>query len=331
MARRASPRGGARRLAPRRLGAGGGERNATPSASGERLSSAIWSEPACLNVLLDRVQLRSSALHRRAGPAGGVRRRSRVHVSAELVSQRHVTRRSLLHAHVPHPSERRAGATASRSRPATSSSPTRARMRNTARCWSPTRGARPHPARQPASTRRRCESSFAPAIRAGAGLFGNVLPAHALAGRNLTTIWRDRIDNPRTGRPIGSGPFLVGRWTAVASYVSSATRSYWGPHRAYLDRIVIRLSAERSRRGRLVPAMARSTLRPGFADAVPAFRRERGRERARRAERRRTRASPSGWPTGATRPLHEQARSPGHRVRHRSSGARQSRPGRDRP
>ena len=25
-------------------------------------------------------------------------------------------------------------------------------------------------------------------------------------------MWKDRIDNPKTGAPIGSGPFLVERW-----------------------------------------------------------------------------------------------------------------------
>ena len=40
-------------------------------------------------------------------------------------------------------------------------------------------------------------------------LFANVLPSHALQGKDLTKIWTDRIDDPRTGRPIGSGPFLL--------------------------------------------------------------------------------------------------------------------------
>ena len=44
------------------------------------------------------------------------------------------------------------------------------------------------------------------------GLFGIVLPRHALVGEDLTRTWIDRIDNPKTGRPIGSGPFLVERW-----------------------------------------------------------------------------------------------------------------------
>ncbi len=43
-------------------------------------------------------------------------------------------------------------------------------------------------------------------------LFGNILPRHALAGEKLGSVWTDGIVNPKTGRPIGSGPFLVRRW-----------------------------------------------------------------------------------------------------------------------
>lgn len=43
-------------------------------------------------------------------------------------------------------------------------------------------------------------------------LFGSILPAHALRGEDLAAVWRDRIDNPKTGAAIGSGPFLVERW-----------------------------------------------------------------------------------------------------------------------
>jgi ABC-type transport system substrate-binding protein len=41
-------------------------------------------------------------------------------------------------------------------------------------------------------------------------LFPVVLPEHALRAEDLARVWIDRIDNPKTGRPIGSGPFLVG-------------------------------------------------------------------------------------------------------------------------
>lgn len=71
-------------------------------------------------------------------------------------------------------------------------------------------------------------------------LFAVVLPQHALAGEDLERIWTDRIDNPKTGRSIGSGPFLVERWERGRQLVLRRNPRYWGPHPAYLDRLVIR-------------------------------------------------------------------------------------------
>jgi peptide/nickel transport system substrate-binding protein len=71
-------------------------------------------------------------------------------------------------------------------------------------------------------------------------LFGFVLPAHALGGEDLEKIWVDRIDNPKTGRPIGSGPFLVDRWERGKRLDLIRNPRYWGPHAAYLDRLVLR-------------------------------------------------------------------------------------------
>jgi len=71
-------------------------------------------------------------------------------------------------------------------------------------------------------------------------LFENILPRHALAGADLETIWIDRIDNPKTGRPIGSGPFLVGRWERGEQLTLRRNPNYWGPRPAYLERLGIR-------------------------------------------------------------------------------------------
>jgi len=71
-------------------------------------------------------------------------------------------------------------------------------------------------------------------------LFWTVLPQHALAGEDLAEIWADRIDNPKTGRPIGSGPFLVERWERGKQLTLVRNPRYWGPHSSYLDRLVIR-------------------------------------------------------------------------------------------
>lgn len=71
-------------------------------------------------------------------------------------------------------------------------------------------------------------------------LFAVVLPRHALAGGDLEHVWEDRVDNPKSGAPIGSGPFLVEGWDRGKEMTLRRNPRYWGPHRAYLDRLVLR-------------------------------------------------------------------------------------------
>ena len=71
-------------------------------------------------------------------------------------------------------------------------------------------------------------------------LFWFVLPQHALAGEDLARVWTDGIENPKTGRSIGSGPFLVGGWDRGKQLTLVRNPNYWGPHKAYLDRLIIR-------------------------------------------------------------------------------------------
>ncbi len=93
-------------------------------------------------------------------------------------------------------------------------------------------------------------------------LFGVVLPRHALAGENPTTIWRDGIDNPKTGDPIGSGPFLVGSVDRGRQFTLVRNRGYWGAHRAYLDRLVFRFLAQP------FPESGIEAMRDGTVDAL---------------------------------------------------------------
>jgi peptide/nickel transport system substrate-binding protein len=71
-------------------------------------------------------------------------------------------------------------------------------------------------------------------------LFSPVLPAHVLRGADFSTVWDDGIRDPRTGRPIGSGPFLVERWERGRSVTFVRNPGYWKRHAPYLDRIVFR-------------------------------------------------------------------------------------------
>jgi peptide/nickel transport system substrate-binding protein len=70
-------------------------------------------------------------------------------------------------------------------------------------------------------------------------LFPSVLPAHALRGQDLSTVWLDGIRNPRTGRPIGSGPFLVESWERGRAITFVRNPRYWR-HPPYVARLVVR-------------------------------------------------------------------------------------------
>ena len=106
--------------------------------------------------------------------------------------------------------------------------------------------------------------------------FGSILPSHALRGSDLAHVWSDRLDDPRTGRPIGSGPFLVERLERGRQLVLRRNPRYWGPHPAYVDRLVIRFAplatdpSDELRSGELDVAMG---VPPA---AVPAVRQQRG-------------------------------------------------------
>lgn len=96
-------------------------------------------------------------------------------------------------------------------------------------------------------------------------LFPVVLPEHALKGEDLAQVWIDGIDNPKTGKPIGSGPFLVGPWERGKQLTLVRNPNYWGPHRAYLDRIIIRYDANAPA---LTGAQAADLFRTGEVDIV---------------------------------------------------------------
>jgi peptide/nickel transport system substrate-binding protein len=73
-------------------------------------------------------------------------------------------------------------------------------------------------------------------------LFGSILPRHALRGEDLANVWRNRIENPKTAAAIASGPFLVERWERGKQITLRRNPRYWGPHPAYVDRIVVRFA-----------------------------------------------------------------------------------------
>jgi peptide/nickel transport system substrate-binding protein len=95
-------------------------------------------------------------------------------------------------------------------------------------------------------------------------VFGRgVLPSHALQGEDLEKIWTDNINNPKTGKPIGSGPFLVERWERGKQITLVRNPRYWGPHPAYLDRLVVRFQVQ--------GAALRDAFRKGEIDVASHF------------------------------------------------------------
>ncbi len=89
-------------------------------------------------------------------------------------------------------------------------------------------------------------------------LFDIVLPRHALLGEDVGRLWQDGIDNPKTGRPIGSGAFLVESLQRGKQLTLVRNPRYWGPHRTYLDRLVLRF----------LPVDVATALRHGEIDMI---------------------------------------------------------------
>jgi ABC-type transport system substrate-binding protein len=73
------------------------------------------------------------------------------------------------------------------------------------------------------------------------GLFGYVLPRHALQGTDMLTVWNDCICNPKKGNaPIGNGPFLLTRFDRGSGITLTRNSRGWHGRKAKLDSIVFR-------------------------------------------------------------------------------------------
>jgi peptide/nickel transport system substrate-binding protein len=73
------------------------------------------------------------------------------------------------------------------------------------------------------------------------GLFGYVLPQHALSGTDMLTVWNDCICNPKKGNaPISDGPFLLTRFDRGSGITLTRNNRGWHGKKAKLDSIVFR-------------------------------------------------------------------------------------------
>lgn len=75
-------------------------------------------------------------------------------------------------------------------------------------------------------------------------LFHEVLPEHALSGQNLMQVWKDGIDDPRTGAPISDGPFVISSLVPGDHLTVIRNPRYWGAHTSYLDSILFRPASD---------------------------------------------------------------------------------------
>ena len=87
------------------------------------------------------------------------------------------------------------------------------------------------------------------------------LPAHALRGENFNQVWRNDFFNPKTKRPIASGPFVFDRWQRGSQLVLRRNTSYWG-RKSYLDRIVFRVVADTNTQFQAIRSGELNVLRP---------------------------------------------------------------------
>ena len=69
---------------------------------------------------------------------------------------------------------------------------------------------------------------FAPYRDLWAGTSTAVLPKHVLEGQNFNKVWNNCICDPKTKKPIGSGPMLVQSFTPDEQATLVPNKNYWG-------------------------------------------------------------------------------------------------------
>jgi peptide/nickel transport system substrate-binding protein len=82
--------------------------------------------------------------------------------------------------------------------------------------------------------------TFKPNFADWKDLFGTVLPAHALQGTDFSKDFINDFKNPKNGKEISDGPFLFQSWEKGSQLTMVRNPSYWGPHKAYLNKLIFR-------------------------------------------------------------------------------------------
>ena len=71
--------------------------------------------------------------------------------------------------------------------------------------------------------------------------FSSLLPQHALKGQSdFNQVWLNNISDPRNGKPIGNGPYLVTNYVKGQSVTMQANAKWWGATKPKVKTIVFR-------------------------------------------------------------------------------------------
>ncbi len=79
---------------------------------------------------------------------------------------------------------------------------------------------------------------FAPYRELWAGASTTVLPEHILEGKNFNKVWNTCICNPKTKKPISSGPMMVQSFTPDEQATLVPNKHYWGGTIATVPKVV---------------------------------------------------------------------------------------------
>src|SRR5689334_21666700 len=82
------------------------------------------------------------------------------------------------------------------------------------------------------------QNVFAPFRELWAGASTTVLPQHILEGQNLNKVWNDCICDPKTKKPISSGPMMVQSFTPDQQATLVPNKYYWGGKIAQVPKVV---------------------------------------------------------------------------------------------
>jgi peptide/nickel transport system substrate-binding protein len=100
------------------------------------------------------------------------------------------------------------------------------------------------------------------------------LPAHALQGENFNQVWRNNLNNPKTGQHVSNGPYLLDEWRRGQQLQVVRNPRYYGK-KAFLARIIYRFVPNTQTQFQALRAGELNVLRPQFQLQIQDIKRDR--------------------------------------------------------